>query len=96
MLTILYKIKEEDIDSVELNLDNQVAIQLSANSAFHQRTKHVDIKYKYSKGDLSKIFVQYCPTKDQLIDLLTKGLPKPRFYKLKEQLSMHPRSQWEC
>jgi len=47
MLGTIYDVQVEDLGSVELNVDNQAAIQLSANHAFHQRTKHVDIKYKY-------------------------------------------------
>lgn len=47
MLATFYSIQEEKIDSIKLNMDNQTAIQLSAKHAFHQRTKHVDIKYKY-------------------------------------------------
>lgn len=98
MLAAFYSIQEEEIEPIELNLDNQAAIQLSTNHAFHQRTKHVDIKYKYIRKviESGKIFVKYCPTEAQLADLLTKGLPKPRFNKLKGQLAMHPRSQWEC
>jgi hypothetical protein len=98
MLAALYGIEEEDIDPIELNLDNQAAIQLSANGTFHQRTKHVDIKYKYIRKavELKKISVKYCPTETQLADVLTKALSKSRFNNLKLLLAMHSRPQWEC
>lgn len=98
MLSTLTGVQDEEIDPIELNLDNQVAIQLNANPVFHQRTKHVDIKYKYIRkvAESNKITVKYCPTEDQLADLLTKSLAKPRFNKLKKELTMYPGTQWEC
>ena len=60
--------------------DNQGCIALSENPVHHQRTKHIDIRFHYTRdlvacGDIK---LKYIPTADQLADLLTKALPAPR------------------
>jgi hypothetical protein len=71
---------------LELQCDNQSAIQLIKNPVFHQRTKHIDVRYHFirelqEKGDIN---VTYVPTEKQLADPLTKPLPNPRFSLLRE------------
>ena len=38
--------------SVILNVDNQSAIELSKNPAFHQISKHIDIKYHFIRSEV--------------------------------------------
>ena len=61
-----------------VNADNQGSnIALARNPVFHDRSKHIDIQYHYTR-DLVKekrIKLEYVPTKDMLADLLTKSLP---------------------
>jgi hypothetical protein len=68
--------------------DNQAAIKLTANPMFHQRTKHIDIKYHIIREyvDDMKIDIDYKPTEDMIADALTKVLPTPRFVRLKAEL----------
>src|SRR6218665_3534350 len=50
--------------SVILNVDNQSAIELSKNPVFHQRSKHIDIKYHFIRSEVEKGFIQpkYIPS----------------------------------
>ena len=70
--------------------DNQGAICLSKNSKDHGRTKHVDVKYHYTRESIDKNItkVEYCPTRKMLADTLTKGLPKPAFEKFRAEMGI--------
>ena len=62
--------------TINLYCDNQSAIALSSNDKFHQRTKHIDIRYhfireKIASGEVNVVFV---PTQLQFADILTKKL----------------------
>ncbi|KZR95652.1 Copia protein (Gag-int-pol protein), partial [Daphnia magna] len=75
----------------ELFIDNQSAIKLVRNPEFHQRTKHIDVKYHFIR-DLQEnqiINATYINTENQLADLLTKGLDGPRFRKLRQEIGIY-------
>ena len=63
--------------------DNQGAISLSKHPKDHGRTKHVDIKFHYTREAIMNnvVVVKYCPTSEMTADILTKGLAKPAFEK---------------
>jgi kynurenine formamidase len=73
-----------------LNVDNQGTINYSINTINHSRTKHIDIQHHFVCEKLvsNEIEIQYCTTKDNLADLFTKALPKPRHKDLAKQLGM--------
>lgn len=59
--------------------DNKGAIELSSNPTFHKKSKHIETKFhrirqEQGKGELT---VDYIPTKENLSDILTKGVPAP-------------------
>jgi hypothetical protein len=70
--------------------DNQGAIEISKNPKFHNRTKHIDITFHFIRERISsnEIKVVYCPSDDMLADIMTKGLPKERFEKLRNMLNV--------
>jgi hypothetical protein len=70
--------------------DNQGAIELAKNPKYHNRTKHIDVCHHFVRERvLSKeIKVIYCPTEDMVADIMTKGLPKPCFEKLRKLLGI--------
>ncbi len=37
-------------DAMVVNVDNQVAIALAKNPVFHDRSKHIDIQYHYTRS----------------------------------------------
>ena len=61
-------------DPTVLQEDNQIAIKLAENEASHKRTKHIDVKYKYTQEqqDLGTICVKYVPSEENLADFFTK------------------------
>lgn len=59
--------------------DNKGAIDLSNNSGYRPRTKHIDTHHFIKeKLDSSEIKIEYIPT-EMTADVLTKGLFAPKF-----------------
>lgn len=61
--------------------DNQSAVRLVRNPEYHQRTKHIDVKYHHIRGlqEAGVIDVGHIRTAEQLADPFTKGLEAGRF-----------------
>jgi hypothetical protein len=57
--------------------DNQACLTIATDPVAHRRTKHIDIRYHYSRQLIAagKMTVSYLPTHDMLADILTKPLP---------------------
>jgi hypothetical protein len=82
-----FKLKQEETIIYE---DNQGAITLSKNPSNHSRTKHIDIKYHYVRDLITRkeVNILYCPSKNMLGDIFTKGLPRGQFETLREQMGL--------
>ena len=70
--------------------DNQSLIKLVKNAEFHQRTKHIDVKFHFIRALQEEriIDVTYINTNAQLADILTKALTGPRFVKLRNEINI--------
>ena len=64
-----------------VNCDNQGAIALTKDNKFHQRSKHIDIRYHYicEAVEDEQIKVSYIPTDQNPANIFTKPLPKTKF-----------------
>jgi hypothetical protein len=73
-----------DTGAVELRVDSQSALALAKNPVFHERSKHIWMRYHFIRDCLAEgsIKARYISTKDQLADLLTKPLGKIKFLEL--------------
>ena len=58
--------------------DNQSCIKLSENPVFHDRSKQIEIRYHFIRDWVQRGVMQleYISTDDQVVDILTKSLPK--------------------
>ena len=66
------------------------AIYLSGNSVQHQRTKHIEmdihfVREKVAKGDVRVLHV---PSRYQIANIFTKGLPRILFEYFRASLSV--------
>jgi len=70
--------------------DNQSTIKLIKNPEFHSRTKHIDVRYHFIREKLieHEIDVKYIPSKNQLADIFTKGLPRDQFKHLVHEIGI--------
>lgn len=57
---------------------------------FHQRTKHIDIRYHFLRNAVidGTLDTFYCPTTDMIADIMTKALPRAQHAKLTEDLGI--------
>ena len=69
---------------------NQGAIEIAKNQRFHSRTKHIDITFHFIRERISsnEIKVMYCESESMLADIMTNGLSKIRFEKLRYMLGV--------
>jgi len=66
------------------------SIALAKNPVFHDRSKHIDIQYHFTRDLVKeqKIHLEYITTKDMLADLLTKSLPRAQHEQLSEGIGL--------
>eukprot|EP00253_Pinus_taeda_P027225 PITA_27225 len=60
------------------------------NPVFHDRSKHIDIKYHYIRDMVQRgaIRLQHIDTDEQVADILTKPLGKVKFFTFRERLGV--------
>ena len=66
-----------------LFIDNQSAMALAKNAAFHNCSKHIAICHHFicEKLEDGDIDIHYIPTGDQTADILTKALSREKYEK---------------
>ena len=72
-------------------VDNQGAMKLADNPQFHNRTKHIDIRYHFVRDTLAagEITLRYLPTADMVADILTRPLPRVKHQKHSGAMGLH-------
>eukprot|EP00253_Pinus_taeda_P032988 PITA_32988 len=70
--------------------DNTSAISISKNPVMHSKTKHIPIKHHFLREQVleQKVKLEYVPSKEQVVDILTKPLPKETFEYLRQKLGV--------
>ena len=78
MLSCLFDL---EMDATCIYCDNQSCIKLFENPVFHDKSKHIDIKYQYIRDMVEKgdVKLQYVSTDEQVADVLTKPLSRVKF-----------------
>jgi hypothetical protein len=78
--TLIGEVMGDSVGPMTLFSDNQSAIALSKDHQYHARTKHIDIRFHFVRWvvEEGKINLKYCPTNDNVADILTKALPSPK------------------
>lgn len=74
----------------EIRADNQGAIKLTENQGESDLTKHIDVKYSFSRDYAKKgiVVFNYVFTNDNLADILTKPLDAKKVKKLTDGLNI--------
>jgi hypothetical protein len=81
---LLSELKCEARSSFTMKMDNQSAIALCKNPVHHDRSKHIDTRWKDQRRVMDeRIDVAFVGTESQLADILTKPLGRTRFRELR-------------
>ena len=78
------------MDATCIHCDNQSCVKLSENPVFHDKWKHIEIKYLYIRDMVQKgvVKLQYVATEEQIADVLIKALTRMKFKYFKEKLGV--------
>ena len=81
MRKILVGIFGHQMDPTVIHFDNQSCIKLSVNPVFHDRSKHIYIRYHHLRYFVQRhiMLLRYISMQDQDADILTKALAKRKF-----------------
>jgi hypothetical protein len=90
LVRLLSDLLGRDTVAVELKVDSKSALALAKNPVFHERSKHIWVRYHFIRGYLEEGNFKACyiNTKDQLADLLTKPLGRIKFLELCSRIGM--------
>ena len=86
LLTDLF---DHEMDPTTIHCDNQSCVKLSKNPVFHDRSKHIEIKYHYIIDMVQRktVHVQCLPTNEQIADIFTLLLAKSKLKYFRERLA---------
>ena len=77
-------------ESIPILCDNTSAINISKNLVMHSKTKHIPIKFHFLREQVTEknIKLEYIGTKEQIVDIFTKPLPRETFEYLRQRLGV--------
>ena len=87
---LLAELMGEEASTIALKIDIQSAIALSKNPVFHNRSKHIDVRFHYIHEcvEENRVQLQSIGMMEQLADILTKALGRERFCELRSRLGL--------
>ena len=79
-----------ELDTTVILCDNQSCIKMTENPVFHDKSKHIEIRYFYIRDMIQKgaIKLQYVSTDEQVVDVLTKPLSRIKFEYFRDKLGV--------
>jgi hypothetical protein len=77
-------------ESTTIYCDNQICIRLSEHPMFHERSKHIEIKYYFIRDKVQEgeVKLEYIPTDEKTTDILTKPLSRIKFAYFREKMGI--------
>eukprot|EP00253_Pinus_taeda_P033674 PITA_33674 len=70
--------------------DNQSCIKLTESPVFHDRSKHIEIKYHFIRDYVQKgvVKLEYISTNEQAVDIFTKALPRGKHVYFRDKMGV--------
>jgi hypothetical protein len=79
-----------EVKKFKLLIDSKYAQELSKNPVYHERSKHIDTRYHYTRECVGNgvVDVDHVSTDEQLANILMKPLKRIRFAEMRRQLGV--------
>jgi hypothetical protein len=80
----------QEMPPTVIHCDNQSCIKLSENPVFHDRSKHIEIRYHFIRDWVQRgaVQLQYVSTDDQVADIFTKALPRGKHVYFRDKMGL--------
>jgi hypothetical protein len=87
---LLTYVFDHEMDPTIIHCHNQRCVKLTENPVFHDKSKHIEIKYHYIRDMVQRkaVCMQYLPTHEKIVDIFTKPLAKTKFEYFRERLDL--------
>ena len=87
---LLQELRILDDKPTNIYCDNQSSIKLSYNPVFHERSKHFEIDFHFTRQKVEEnvIKVEFIPSHEQPADILTKSLGRIKFNNCRSKLHL--------
>ena len=78
------------MDATHIYCDNQSCVKFPENPMFHDKSKHIKIKYHYIMDMVQRgvVKLQYVAMENQIADVLMKPLARVKFEYFKENVGV--------
>jgi hypothetical protein len=78
------------MEATSILCDNQSCIKMTKNLVFHDKSKHIEIRYHYICDMVQRgaIKLQYISMDEQVVDVLTKPLSRVKFEYFRDKLGI--------
>jgi hypothetical protein len=87
---LLSDLFSSELEPTVIHYDNQSCVKLIENSVFHDRSKHIEMRYYYVRYMVQKnvLSIQYVPIAEQTTDIFTKPLSLTKFVYFNDKLGV--------
>jgi hypothetical protein len=87
---LLLGLFKQELEATVIHCDNQSCIKLYRNPVFHDRSKHIDIRYHFIRDCVQRgvVKLDYIQTDEQMADIFTKALSRQKFEKFRDQMGL--------
>ena len=87
---LLVDLFDQELRLTVIYYDNQSCIQLFENPVFHDRSKHIEIRYHFIRDYVQRgvVALQYISTDEQVADILTRSLGRSKFIHFRDKLGV--------
>ncbi|KAL0457722.1 UNVERIFIED_CONTAM: Retrovirus-related Pol polyprotein from transposon TNT 1-94 [Sesamum latifolium] len=94
---LLSKLYYAQDGATKIMVENKSTIALAKNPVFHDRSKHIDVRFHFIRDCVAnkEIEMEYVKTLDQVADIFIKALKKDRFQQLRGMIGVVKESSLE-
>jgi hypothetical protein len=87
---LLSNLFNAELEPTVIQCDNQSYIKLFENPMFHDKSKHIEMRYHCVRDMVQKniLSIQYVPMAEQTADILTKPLSLTKFVYFRDKLGV--------